>query len=270
MPASSEAIAATVGSPRTAISAAAPAVSAATIGASPSARISLRHCESAWTWLLTVRIWASARARQGQEMMVHPLEMLADDVQPRIRHQVMDVGDTAGDRIFDRDHRQPRPALAHRGKGVLELVAGQGRHLGKDLPAGEVGISPGGALKRDRPRRIGGFGLEAAMILLLSLHQSAGAREIGRGVDLHAETRSCDQADRDAHAGFERAQLLEPLALFEHAARQRDKALERGAAIGVEPDMLVMRAVAPRHRGLAEIERARRPAPGRRNRRRPC
>src|SRR5215203_1119436 len=42
-------------------------------------------------------------------------------------------------------------------------------------------------------------------------------------------------------------------------ARQAYKTVERGAAIGVEPDMLVMRPLAPRHRRLAEIESARRP-----------
>ena len=186
-----------------------------------------------------------ARARQRQQMMVHPLEMLADDVQPRIRHQMMDVGDPAGDRILDRDHRQARPALAHRGEGVLELVARQGRHLGKDPPAGEVGIGPGGALKRDRPRRIGGFGHGSGHDAYCCVASSGGRARDRPGCRPERRDAQLDQADRDAHAGFERAQLLEPLALFEHAARQRDEPLERGAAIGVEPDMLVMRARRP-------------------------
>jgi len=57
-----------------------------------------------------------------------------------------------------------------------------------------------------------------------------GPRIGKRGVDLDAEPRPVDEADRDAHPGFERAQLLEPLALFENAARQGDKPVERGAA----------------------------------------
>src|SRR3954453_18310127 len=92
-------------------------------------------------------------------------------------------------------------------------------------------------------------------------HQLAGAREIGRRIDLDADLRLVDQADPDAHPGFERAQLFEPLALFENAARQGHKAVERGATIGVETDMLVVGPVAPRHRRLAEIERARRTGP---------
>ena len=99
-------------------------------------------------------MFVERRAGQGQQMMVHPLEMLADDVEPRIRHQVMDVGDAAGDRVLDRHHGQRRPIFAHRGEGVLELGARQGRHVGKDPPAREVGIGPEGALKRDRLCRV--------------------------------------------------------------------------------------------------------------------
>src|SRR5262249_4422681 len=86
----------------------------------------------------------------------------------------------------------------------------------------------------------------------------ARALEIGRGVDLHAEPAGLDQADRDAHSGFERAQLLEAFALFEHAPWQSDKALQRLAPIGIKPDVLVMRPISPWHHRLAEIERARR------------
>src|SRR6516162_7135387 len=59
---------------------------------------------------------------------------------------------------------------------------------------------------------------------------------------------------------LERAQLLEALALLEHAARQPDKAVEGLAPIGVEADMLVMRSLAPGYHRLAEIERAGRPS----------
>src|SRR6266436_3942606 len=95
---------------------------------------------------------------------------------------------------------------------------------------------------------------------LMSLSQQlASAFEIGRGVDLHPEAVGLDQADGDVHARLERAQLLEMLALFEHAPRQSDEAFESLAPIGVEPDMFVMRPGTPGHNRLAEIERARRP-----------
>ena len=41
----------------------------------------------------------------AQQMMVHPLKMLGDDVKAGIRQQVMNVGDPPGDGILNRDHR---------------------------------------------------------------------------------------------------------------------------------------------------------------------
>ena len=74
-------------------------------------------------------------ARHRQQMVVHPLKMLADDVQAAMRHQVVDVGDPSGDRVLDRDHRQLGAALAHRGERILERVsAGSGVEVG-DRPA---------------------------------------------------------------------------------------------------------------------------------------
>ena len=57
-----------------------------------------------------------------------------------------------------------------------------------------------------------------------------------------AEDQIGGERDVDAHPGFERAQLLQPLALLEDPRWQRDIALERGAAIGVEADMEIMLA----------------------------
>src|ERR1700752_3894915 len=88
------------------------------------------------------------------------------------------------------------------------------------------------------------------------LEKLTSALEISRRVDLHPDTVDLDQADRDAHSCFEGAQLLETLALFEHAAGQPHKPLERSTPVGVDPDMLVMRSGTPRHDSLAEIERA--------------
>ena len=51
--------------------------------------------------------------------------MLADDVEPGVGQQMVDVGDAAGDRIFDRDHRQRRLSVAHGGKRVLERAQGK-------------------------------------------------------------------------------------------------------------------------------------------------
>ena len=70
-------------------------------------------------------------ARQTEQVMVHPLEMLADDVEVRAGHEMVDIGDTAGHGILDSNHRQPCAAFAHCRKGVIELRARQRRHVGK-------------------------------------------------------------------------------------------------------------------------------------------
>jgi hypothetical protein len=52
--------------------------------------------------------------------VVDPLEVLAHDMQARVRDQVVDVGHPAGDRVVDRDHAVEGQAIAHGGEGVLE------------------------------------------------------------------------------------------------------------------------------------------------------
>ena len=51
----------------------------------PSARVTFRHWESAWMWLRTTLIVVERRTRRRQQLMIHPLEVLADDVQARPR-----------------------------------------------------------------------------------------------------------------------------------------------------------------------------------------
>ena len=84
--------------------------------------------------------------------------------------------------------------------------------------------------------------------------KARGGLQVFRRVD--AERHGVDERHVDAHAGLERAQLLEPLALLQRRGRQRDEALERRAAIGVEADVVIERAVAVRRGGAGEIERA--------------
>ena len=81
-------------------------MSAATIGLMPSLRMILRHWPSAWTWLSTVLMSLSVAPFGAEQLVAHRHEMLGDDVQPGVRHQMMDVGDAAGDRILDRDHAE--------------------------------------------------------------------------------------------------------------------------------------------------------------------
>ncbi len=65
-----------------------------------------------------------------------------------------------------------------------------------------------------------------------------------------------DDGDVDPHAGFQRPELLQLLPHFERRGRQRDVAGKRGAAIRIEADVVVERAVAVRRGGAREIEGA--------------
>ena len=131
-------------------------------------------------------------------------EIFADDVQARFRQEMMDVGDAAGDRVLDRDHRKFGRAALDRVERVLEGRAGHRLHAGKHVAAGGVGIGAGFALECDAV----GLG-HAASALLYDKH-GAGALEIFGRID--AQRNGIDEADIDAHARFERAQLLQPLA----------------------------------------------------------
>ena len=86
-------------------------------------------------------------AGQHHQLEMDRQEILADDVQPRFRQQMMDVGDAAGDRVLDRDHGEVGLAGLDRVEGVLEGRAGQRLHAGKHVAAGGVGIGAGLALE---------------------------------------------------------------------------------------------------------------------------
>ena len=69
-------------------------------------------------------------------------EVLADDVEPRGRQQVVDIGYPARDRILDRDHGEFRLPFLHRREGVLEGRARQGLIIRVDLLGRRCGNSP--------------------------------------------------------------------------------------------------------------------------------
>jgi hypothetical protein len=59
-------------------------------------------------------------ARHGQKLVANPQEVLADDMQVRIRHQMVDIGDPSGDRVLHRDHGIRDLAGGHRGERFFE------------------------------------------------------------------------------------------------------------------------------------------------------
>ena len=82
-------------------------------------------------WLIARPDVVERRAGQRQQVDVHPEEVLADDVQPRLGQQVVDVGDPPVGRVLDRQHREVGPPLAHRRDRPLEGDAGQPFQPGK-------------------------------------------------------------------------------------------------------------------------------------------
>src|SRR5581483_6667762 len=80
--------------------------------------------------------------------------------------------------------------------------------------------------------------------------------EVGGSIDTEGD--GVNETDMNAHAGFERAELLEFLPLFERRWRQRDEALQRLPAVGIDADMVEERALAVGRGGAGEIERAQR------------
>ena len=184
--------------------------------------------------------------------MMDRQEPFADDEQAGRRQQMMDVGDAAGDRILDRDHAEIGLARGDRGQRVLEGRARQRLGVRIGLDDGDMGIGARLALECDfrafwscrRPfSSRSGFG-----------QYPAGGFEVGRGVDPARD--GVDDGDVDPHPGLQRAQLLQLLLLLQRRGRQRHEPLQRGAAIGVEADVVVARAVAMGRRGAGEIERA--------------
>jgi len=94
-------------------------------------------------------------ARQRHQLEVDRHEIFADNMQLRFRQQIMDVGNPAGDGVFNRDHGQIRFALRERIERVFKRGAGQGLHAGKHVAASHVGICAKLALEGDT---VGGCG----------------------------------------------------------------------------------------------------------------
>src|SRR4051812_19482495 len=87
----------------------------------------------------------------------------------------------------------------------------------------------------------------------LSQH-GAGCLQVLRRID--AERHRLNDCDVDAHAGFDRAELLQLLALLERRRRELNETLQRRAPIGVKSDVMMERPIARGRDGAGEIERA--------------
>src|SRR5271168_4321113 len=86
--------------------------------------------------------------------------------------------------------------------------------------------------------------------------------EVGRGI--YAARHGIDDPDVDPHSRLQRPQLLQFLLLLERRRREADEALKRGAAVGVETDVMVARSLAVGRGRAGEIQRAQPPGADRR------
>ena len=138
-------------------------------------------------------------AGQAQQVVVHPLEVFADDVQAGIRQQVMNVGNPPGHGIFNGDHGQRRLTVADGGEGVLKGPAGQGLHLRAHAAAGQVGIGSGHALEGDGFAGVGHGGLGSRRSG--AAEYLAGAVKVGGSID--AQRHRVNAGSVDAQAVFQ-------------------------------------------------------------------
>ena len=74
----------------------------------------------------------------------------------------------------------------------------------------------------------------------MGLEKLTRPRKVGRSID--TERDSVNEPDMDAHARFERPELLELFPELERRRRQRHEALKRLPPVSVDADMVVERA----------------------------
>jgi hypothetical protein len=94
-------------------------------GREPSLRITFRHWPSAWTWLCTVFSDVAER-RAGHAISWKRIGRKCSPTMwsPSVGKQMVDVGDAAGERVLDRDHREIGAAALERAKQSSKV--GQG------------------------------------------------------------------------------------------------------------------------------------------------
>lgn len=86
-------------------------------------------------------------ARHHHQLEADRHEIFTDDVKARFRQQMVNIGNTAGQRVLDRDHAKIGFAVFDGVEGVLEGRARQRLHVREHVAAGHVGIRAEFALK---------------------------------------------------------------------------------------------------------------------------
>ena len=88
-------------------------------------------------------------AGKREQLMTHPLEMLGDDMQARMRQEMMDVGYAPGHRILDRDHGELGGPALYGGQCILEGGTGKRLHARIGVERGKMRIGARLALEGD-------------------------------------------------------------------------------------------------------------------------
>ena len=107
------------------------------------------------------------RALGRHQLVLHRQEPLRHDMQPRRRHQMMDIRHPAGHRIVDRNHGERGAPGADRGEGILESRTRQRLHVPIGLAAGDVRIRSGLALIGDLAAIAAAFGHDLIMAIAI-------------------------------------------------------------------------------------------------------
>ncbi len=179
--------------------------------------VKLAQCVAALAERLSVahntldRVERGARFRH--QLVMDTQEMFAGDEEIGVRQQMMDVGDAAGVRVFDRDHGAADFARLYGGERVFERRIGNGFEIRKGFGAGQMRIGSGLALVGDplQRRRVLDVGIAFGLGRCLRCQVEAGeincrARSRSAGVSTPSGTVSTiDTSMR--HAVFQRAQL---------------------------------------------------------------
>ena len=178
-------------------------------------RTILRHWPSAGAWLIH-GLYPKVSRPSRPSVDAGCEEMLADDVKPRFRQQVMDVGDAAVQRILYRDKQDRSRQIADRGNRILEC----GRRNGSSAAAPRA--------RRDWRRRPVRPGRRRVLALLDQVSfmcpNSASRNALARSSGVStAERHAVHARNLDPHPRFQRAQLLQLLAFSSGEAGSETK-----------------------------------------------
>ena len=136
--------------------------------------------------------------------------------------------------------------LATAANASSKVAQGSASRSRVGLAAGEMRVGAGLALEGDLAAV--GFWPWVSRVegSASGLQELPRPRKVGRSID--TERNGVNERDADAHAGLERAQLLQPLAPLERRSAAGPRSAPARAPIGVDADMVPERALAVRAR----------------------